>query len=567
MNLARPIILALLLSAPLLTQDLLLHNGKVVTADRGMSVHEAVLIRDGRIASVGDSSELLPDALADSVPMFDLEGKMVLPGLIDSHVHALSAALSEYREKLPPLDSFDAVAEYVKARAKKTPKGEWIIVPRTFPTRLAEMQMPTKEVLDVTEKHPVMFDASYVVVVNSLALELAKIGPGTPQPRTGEIVFDENGEPNGILRSGKHLLPGLDETAGFSDDEKLEALEAMLKRYVEAGLTAVGDRAVNDEQIALYRKLHKGSRLPLRVVMTWRPGVPPNFATLLRQIKQADFFTGTGDEWLKFGPYKVTVDGGMTIGTAYQRYPYGEFGKQLYGMTNPDDVGQQFVGREKLLAIMRAAREKGWQLTGHVQGGGAIDTFLAVMEELNNERPINRERHHLMHASFQSPEAIEKAARLGILADVQSPWLHHDADALEKVMGHEGMEYFFPLRSYIDKGIIIAGGADHMVGFDKNLAVNPYNPFLQMSYSITRSRSQGEPLYPNQRVTREEALRMHTSWAAYLQFSEEERGSIEVGKLGDLVVIDRDYFECREDEIKAIEPVMTIIAGEVAYQR
>ncbi len=567
MNLRRTIILAFLLSALLPAQDLLLHNGKVVTADRGMSQHEAVLIRDDRVADVGDSEALLPGALADSIPVFDLEGKMVLPGLIDSHVHALSAALSEYREKLPPLDSFEAVQEYVKARAKKTRKGEWIIVPRTFPTRLAEMRMPTKEILDVTKNHPVMFDASYVVVVNSFALELAKIGRTTSQPAVGEIVFDENGEPNGILRNGKHLLPGLDETAGFSDDEKLDALEAMLKRYLSAGLTAIGDRAVNDEQIALYRKLHEGKRLPLRVVMTWRPGIPPNFGTLLRQIKQADFFTGTGDEWLKFGPYKVTVDGGMTIGTAYQRRPYGEFGKQLYGLTNPDDLGQQFVGREKLLAIMRAAREKGWQLAGHVQGGGAIDTFLAVMEELHRERPINRERHHLIHASFQSPEAIEKAARLGILADVQSPWLYHDGDALEKVMGHEGMEYFFPLRSYIDNGIIIAGGTDHMVGFDKNSAINPYNPFPQMWYSITRSRRQGEPLYPNQSVTREEALRMHTNWAAYLQFSEEERGSIEVGKLGDLVVIDRDYFECPEEEIKEIEPVMTIVDGRVAYQR
>jgi len=129
------------------------------------------------------------------------------------------------------------------------------------------------------------------------------------------------------------------------------------------------------------------------------------------------------------------------------------------------------------------------------------------------------------------------------------------------------MKYFFPLRSYIDAGVIVAGGSDHMIGFDKNKAVNPYNPFFQMWMAITRQTREGNTLGPEQRISREEALKMHTTWAAYLQFAEDERGSIEVGKLADLVVIDRDFLACPVEEIKDIEPRMTIIEGKIVYQR
>lgn len=556
----------LLAASPLFAQNLVLHNGTIVAVDRAMSIHEAVAVRDGRIVAVGESAALIAQAHADGTPLFDLEGRMVLPGLIDSHVHALAAGLSEFRDPLPPLDSFSAVRSYIRNQAKKTPKGEWIVVPRTFPTRLKEMRMPTREVLDVAPDHPVMFDAGYTVVVNSYALEASKIGRSTAHPPGGEIVVDSDGRPTGILKNARSLLIGLDEAAQFSREEKLEALEAMLRRYVAAGLTAVGDRAVDDTQIALYRELRAANKLPLRVTMTWRPGVPRNFAELLAKLKQADFTTGAGDSWLKFGPYKVTLDGGMTNGAARQRAPYGPFGKQLYGMTNPDDMGQLFVGPEKLLAIYRAAREKGWQLTSHAQGGGAIDVLLDVFEELDGDRPIANERHHLMHAGFQSEEAIARAARLGVFADVQSPWLHFDGPALAQVMGEERMKMFFPLRSYLDAGIVVAAGSDHMIGFDKNRAVNPYNPFLRMWYAITRTASDGEVYQPEQRISREEALRMHTISAARMQFAEGERGSIEVGKLADMVVIDRDLFACPEDEIRAIEPVMTLIEGKIVWR-
>jgi predicted amidohydrolase YtcJ len=541
--------------------DLILYHGKIVTVDAQFSVREAVAIKAGKITAVGRDADVLKERGA-ATRVIDLKGRTVLPGLFDSHVHALEAGLSEYRAPLPALDSIPAVQAFLRQQARSVPKGEWIVVPRTFPTRLTEMQMPTKDVLDVVPDHPVMFDASYVVIANSMALRVSGITRDTPNPPGGEIVHDSRGEPNGILKNAQKLLKGVPRaSAGFTETDRLQALQDQLQRYAAAGLTSVNDRAVDAEQIALYRKLKDSGRLPIRVAMTWRPDAARPTEELIAAIKSAAYVTNTGDDWLKFGAFKLTLDGGMTIGTAFQRYPYGPFGKQLYGKTDPDDRGQLFISPEKLTAVMRAARERGWQLTTHDQGGGAVDTWLDTLSTLDRERPIRDSRSFVMHASFQSPEAIARMKKMGILADTQSQWLYHDAPALEKVFGHAGMRYFFPLRSYLNAGIVVAAGSDHMIGHDKNRAVNPYNPFLSMWIMIARKTDRGEVLYPEERITRAEALKTHTIWSAYMQFTEKEKGSIEPGKLADLVVIDRDYLTCPEDQIKDIQPTMTIIAG------
>ncbi len=546
--------------------DLILHNGKIVTVDGAFTVQQAVALKAGRISAVGSNRAVLAER-GPQTRVIDLHGRTVLPGLFDSHVHALEAGLSEFRGPLPPLDSFAAVQAYIRQQARSIPRGEWIVVPRTFPTRLNEMQMPTREVLDVVRDHPVMFDASYVVIANSLALSMSGITRDTPNPPGGEIVKDKNGEPNGILKNAQGLLKRQRSFAGiFSESEKLDALQDQLKRYVAAGLTSVNDRAVDTEQIALYQKLKEQGRLPIRAALTWRPDASRPTADLVAAIDGAPYTTGTGDDWLKFGAFKLTLDGGMTIGTAYQRYPYGEFGKQLYGKTNPDDRGQLFIPPDKLLAVMREAHNRGWQLTTHDQGGAAVDTWLDTLAALDRDRPIRDSRSFVMHASFQSPEAIARMKKMGILADTQSQWLYYDGPALSKVFGAAGMRYFFPLRSYLDAGIVVAAGSDHMIGHDKNRAVNPYNPFFSMWIEIARRTSHGDVLVPEEKITRAEALKTHTIWAAYLQFSEKQKGSIETGKLADLVVIDRDFLTCPEDQIKSIEPVMTILDGKIVYE-
>ncbi|MBL8175202.1 MAG: amidohydrolase [Bryobacterales bacterium] len=556
-------IFLLLLSLPAFAADLIVHNAKVLTVDGNFSVAQAIAVTGNRISAVGPNAAILKQRTA-ATKVIDAQGRTVLPGLIDAHVHAAGAGASEFKAKLPPLDSFAAVQSFLKAQAAKTPKGQWIVVPRTFPTRLAEMRMPTRQVLDVLTEHPVGFDASYVWVVNSYALKISGIGRNTPNPPGGEIGRDSSGEPNGILRNANRLLKGLRSSDPLPRADKLAALKDQLNRYVDAGLTAIGDRAVGDEDIALYQELARANQLPLRVVMTWRIDSSGPTDEVVAKIRNSPYQPGpAGADWLRFGTFKVTLDGGMTIGTAFQRAPYGEFGKQLYGQSNPDSRGQLFLDPPKLLAIMTAARDRGWQLTAHSQGGGAIDALLDTFESLNRQKPIAPTRSHLMHASFQSPEAIARLAKLGLPADVQPAWLYKDGPALKKVFPNNGLRYFIPLKSYRDRGVLLAGGSDHMIGHDKNNATNPYNPFQGMWTAVTRRMTNGEVLFPEERISRQDALRMYTLWAAHLQQAEKERGSIETGKFADLVIIDRDYLTIPDDSIKDIQPLTVILDGKV----
>ena len=557
------LIAAMLLSAaPLMAADadLILHNGKIVTADAAFSIAEAVAIKDGRVVAVGRTADVLARERGSKTRVIDLKGQTVLPGLTDTHMHPLGAALSEHITPFAVLHSFADIQSYIRQQAAKTPKGEWIQVPKTFPGRLTEMRMPDRAVLDATADHPVFYDASYASAINSYALKMSGITRDTADPPGSRIVKDASGEPNGILVGrASSLIKNPPRPRSFTEREQIDALEQMLKRYSAAGLTSIGDRGTTAEAFAFYTLLKKQNRLPVRVVMTAR--LRPD------EIERSPWTTGQGDEWLKWGSFKVGLDGGMNAGTAYMREPYGPFGAQLFGIDDPQNRGIINFTPDALLSVMRAAYNKGWQLSAHSQGGGAVDALLKTFETLNTEKPIAPSRSHWIHASFLSQDAIARAKKIGVLVDVQPDWLHFDGASLSRVMSKEAMRYFIPLRSLVDAGVIFAGGSDHMVGWDKNSAVNAYNPFLGMWIAITRKTAQGGVVHPEERLTRQEALKMYTAWAAYLQHAEKDRGSVEIGKLGDLVVLDRDYLTCPEDDIRKIEPVMTIVGGRITFQR
>jgi hypothetical protein len=556
-----------LASLPLLAADadLILQNGKIVTADARFSIVQAVAIKGGKIVRTGASAAVLAAEKGAKTRVVDLGGRMVLPGLIDAHVHAIGAGLSEFKSKLPPLDSIADIQNYIRERAKTTPAGEWIVVPRTLPPRLKEQRFPTAKDLDVVTTHPVAFDGSYVWSANTMGMKISGITRNTPNPPGGEVVKGPDGEPNGILRAASGLLKGIRDEARASEAERQQALETMLKLYAAAGLTSIGDRAVTAPDVATYQALKAQGRLPVRAVLTWRINAGPAVEEIEKEINAKTWATNQGDDWLKFGTFKVTLDGGQSVGTAYQRMPYGPYGRQLYGQTNPDARGTLFVDREKLTRIFRAARNKGWQLTSHAQGGAAIDVLLDAFEALDKEKPIAPTRSHVMHGSFMSAEAIARMKKMGILADVQGGWLHFDVPALEQVFGYKNMRYFYPLQSYLKSGIIIAGGSDHMIGHDKNRAVNAYNPFFNMWMSISRKTREGKLIYPEEKITREQALRMYTNGSAYIHFAEKTLGSLEAGKYADLVVIDRDFLACPEDEIRNIQPVATMVNGKLVY--
>jgi len=561
----RPILLLATLPLFAADADLILHNGKILTTDARFTVAQAIAIKGGKVVRTGPSAAILKAEKGPSTRVVDLDGKTVLPGLIDAHVHAIGAGLSEFKSKLPPLDSIADIQNYIRDKAKTTPSGEWIVVPRTLPPRLKEQRFPTKTDLDVVTTHPVAFDGSYVWSANTLGLKISGINKSTPNPPGGEVVKGPDGEPNGILRAANQLLKGIRDEARATEKEREDALETMLKLYAASGLTTVGDRAVTEPDVTTYQSLKAQGRMPIRAVLTWRINAARPIEQIEQEIAAKPWTTNQGDERLKFGTFKVTLDGGQSVGTAYQRMPYGPYGRQLYGQTNPDARGTLFVDREKLTRIFKAARTKGWQITSHAQGGAAIDVLLDAFEALDKEKPIAPTRSHVMHGSFMSAEAIARMKKMGILADVQGGWLHFDVPALEQVFGYKNMRYFFPLQSYLKSGIVIAGGSDHMIGHDKNRAVNAYNPFFNMWMSISRKTREGKLVYPEEKITRQQALRMYTNGSAYLHFSEKTLGSLEPGKLADLVVIDKDFLTCTEDDIRHIQALATVVEGKLVY--
>ena len=276
--------------------------------------------------------------------------------------------------------------------------------------------------------------------------------------------------------------------------------------------------------------------------------------------------SGFGDEFLKIGHLKFSLDGGILIGTAYLREPYGE-NTEVYGYSDPEYRGVLRIPREKAIEIVKLGNRLGWRVTAHATGGGAMDVLMDAFEEADKESPIEGRRFSIIHGNFPNQSILERAARLGVILDMQPAWYHLDGPALSQVLGPERMKNFHPYRAAFDAGVVVAGGSDHMIKFDSRLAINPYHPFYGMWMVITRKTSDGTVFNPEQKITREEALKMWTWNAAYNAFEEHIKGSIEPGKLADLTVISKDYLTCPEDEIKDIEAVTTILGGKVVFQR
>jgi predicted amidohydrolase YtcJ len=287
---------------------------------------------------------------------------------------------------------------------------------------------------------------------------------------------------------------------------------------------------------------------------------------LRQQIEALPVITGWGDDWLRVGPLKVVVDGGMLMGTAYLREPYGTR-TDVYGYTDPTYRGELTTSAPNLQLAARLARDLGWQMTAHVVGGGALDVLLDAYEAIDEQGTLGERRFTATHANFPNPGAIARAKRLGIGFDVQPAWLYLDGDVLRDVLGADRVRHLLPLRSLLDAGLVVAGGSDHMVRLDPRQATNPYHPFLGMWIAVTRQTHKGTVLVPEERITRLEALRMWTLNAAWMTFEEERKGSIEPGKLADFVVISKDLLTCPEAAIKDIEAVLTVVDGREVYRK
>ncbi|UCF37422.1 MAG: amidohydrolase [Acidobacteriota bacterium] len=544
--------------------DYIFTNGKIITVNDQLPVVEAVAIQGDRILAVGEVGQI-EQFSGPQTRVIDLQGYAMVPGLIEGHTHPISAALAEKDGVIPSIHSFEDIRSHIANVASELPDEELIFVPKVYSTRLKEGRYPDRYELDeMSEGHPVMLDNGYACALNSKALELAEITRNTRDPENGKIIRDQKRTPVGLVLGARQLVSSLLKRRVFTEEDRLWALREMQKAYHKVGITGMVDGAQDAEGLRLYQKLRREGWLTVRTTVTVRVNSEAPIEDVKEEILSIGALSGFGDEMLRIGHLKFALDGGILIGTAYLREPYGE-NTEVYGFDDAEYRGVLRVSREKTIELVKFANRLGWRVTAHSTGGASTDVLLEAFEEADKEIPIRGRRFSVIHGNFPNPDALARAARLGVVLDMQPAWYSLDGPALSKVLGPERMKTFHPYKSAFDAGVVVAGGADHMIKFDPREAINPFHPFYGMWMVVSRETWDGQVFNPEERVTREQALRMWTINNAYNTFEEDIKGSIEPGKLADFAIISKDYLSCPEAEIKDIETLATIVGGKVMY--
>ncbi|MEM2894178.1 MAG: amidohydrolase [Candidatus Bathyarchaeia archaeon] len=535
--------------------DLVLMNGKVVTVDPSFRIAEAIAVKGERIVAVG-SNEEVKGFVGDGTEVIDLEGRTVLPGLIDSHIHMLGTGLSMFMIdcRTPPRSSISDIIDAVRERAERLRPGDWIEGRGWDQAKLAEHRFPTRWDLDkAAPENPVILTRTcgHIVVVNSRALEIAGISRDTPQPSGGVIDKDESGEPTGILREAPafNLVRRCIPPPTF--ERKVEAIGMASKALNEAGITGVIEPGLSAEDMRAYQKALSDGKLTVRVSMMLRglEGGEP-IEEGLRRIREFPLLTGFGCSMLRFLGLKLLIDGGIGGRTALLREPYeGE----------PENYGVLTLPRESLQRLVDEANQQGMTVGVHCAGGGAMDIVLEAFKETDRRRSIGGRRYTLIHAYQPTRGNIEDCRLLGVVVASQPSFLYYLGDSYYENVGPRRASELLPHRSWIDGGVLVASGTDS--------PVTPYHPFVSLWASIARrTEVKNLELGRGEGVTREEAIRMYTWNGAYASFMEGLTGSIEPGKLADLIIIDRDILTCPEDEIKDVRVLRTILGGRTVYK-
>ncbi|MEX2142817.1 MAG: amidohydrolase [Pirellulales bacterium] len=546
--------------------ELILHNGKIVTVDAAFSIHQGMAVSGARIVKLGKNDDILA-LRGDDTTVIDLSGKTVVPGLIDSHTHPGGAAMHEFDHEIPTMETIAEVLEYIKSRAAAVGEGKWITVRQVFVTRLKEQRYPTREELDrAAPNNPVVFSTGPDASVNSLALKLSGIDKDSKVTGKGYLERDPStGEPTGILRSCTYLIKSESTGKSASQEDRLRRLKSLFRDYNSVGITAISDRNANSGDIERYRLLHAGDQLTVRMALSHGVGTDGDVENIQAAIRKvAEHPLVKGDDMLRIVGIKTFLDGGMLTGSAYMREPWGV--SQIYSIQDPQYRGLLYIPREKLLPIVESTLEAGLQFTAHSVGDGAVHTLLDVYEELNRKQPIRDRRPCLTHSNFMSREAVEKAAALGVVVDIQPAWLWLDGKTLLAQFGSDRLRYFQPLASIFAAGGIAGGGSDHMQKIGSFRSVNPYNPFLGMWISVVRvPRGMDQPLHREESLTREQALRFYTANNAYVLFLDKVAGTLEPGKLADFAILETDVLTCPAVALRETKVEATYLGGKQVY--
>jgi predicted amidohydrolase YtcJ len=572
-----PIIVSAVLLLALTTRaappELIVHNGKVVTVDAGFSVQQAMSVEGGRIIAVGTDADVLATKGPQTM-LLDLGGKTVLPGLIDSHVHPTSAAMTEYDHPIPAMESIADVLAYVRSRAAEVDEGKWVQVSQVFITRLREQRYPTRAELDeAAPKNPVLFSTGPDASLNTLALRLSGVNKDFKVTDGGPGYAEKDpatGEPTGILRGCTRYVKTQSTGKSATEDDRRRRTLELFRDYSASGITSVCDRNADPADIKRYVAMRDAGELPLRLSLSHSVATIGSLDDIRKRI--ADIGKSplrADDPMLRLIGIKTFLDGGMLTGSAYMLEPWGT--SKIYSITDPAYRGVLLIPKERLAPIVRAAAEARLQFTAHSVGDGAVRTLLDAYEQVARELPpgaLRDTRPCVTHCNFVHPDDVPRFKQLGVQADIQPVWLYHDARTLAAHFGYERMARFQPLSAMFAAGAILGGGSDHMQKIGARRAINAYDPWLGMATAMTRTgRWYDGRLHPEHALTREQAVRMYTSNNAFLLFREHQVGSLEPGKLADFIVVGTDVLTSPAERVADVKVLRTYLAGKVVFQR
>ncbi len=548
-----------------LSADIVLLGGKIITMDAENCIVTAIAIQNGRIMEVGSDLQV-SRYIADDTRVIKLNGKMVIPGIIAAHCHAVGVARNLLDQPYVELLSIAEVQNWVRLQAKKVPAGSWIKVPRTDITRLKERRHPTTAELDVAcTTHPVIFTAARKSALNSLGLKTIGVGEEGKPKFQGEIIRDASGKVR-LIAGANSLLRQLMPPPKHSNKQLRTALRSVHQHYNAVGITTIFERAGNIDDFQHYRALRAEGKLTVRMTQTFRSSFR-SASDIASYTKRLGMKTGDGDDWVRVGPIKITVDGGIHWGNTYLKQPYTEKQLRFYGHRDPSYRGDLNYSIPLMSELFREADELGWQWCCHATGDAGVDAILDALEAVHAEHPeIAKHRFTLTHAYFPTKDSVARANRLGVCVDTQPSLYFKDSAAIAGIYGEDWAARFIGLGEWLRGGVPTAMAGDHMIGLDPDRSMNAYNPFLMMQVAVTRRNREGDIYGKDQRISRIEALRCLTTSPAWLSFNESNRGSLEIEKLADLVILNRDVFTCPENTISKTRPKKTMVDGQFVFE-
>jgi predicted amidohydrolase YtcJ len=543
------------------TPPLVLFNANIYTVDDAHPKAEAVISANGKITYVGTTPEALKRAPRDA-QRIDLHGQTVFPGLTDAHAHLLGIGNRELSFDLQGTPSLDELKRRLAARAKQNPTAPWIIGRGWIESRWNPAVFPSRADLDamVSDRPVVLTRADgHALVANSVALQRAGIDRDTANPAGGEILKDKSGEPTGMLvDNAMDLIRKLVPPA--TDAERMKALEAGAAKYTSLGWTQLHNAGTPWSETELLCKLYQSGRITLRVYNAINGAGPDsgpeaNRSDADRLLQRGASIDGCGGR-LTVRTIKLYIDGALGSRGAALLEPYSD---------SPSSRGLFVNEPDALYPILTQALERGIQVETHAIGDRGNRVMLDLYEKAFNAVPESRRavakpRWRIEHAQVISPIDIPRFAKLGVIASMQPSHAIGDLYFAPARLGPDRLKGAYAWKSLLDSGATVVAGSDAPVEIG--------DPRIEFYAAVARRSLDGhanDDWHLEERVSREQALRMLTLWPAYAAFQEKERGSIEVGKQADFTVLSSDLMRVPEGEIMKARVMLTVIGGQVVY--